>query len=76
MMLFDVVDVVWCFMCYVKDDQNGKRLKLKTTKMEDDQNGRLPKWKMTEIWCRVQRRPSNCHRARIHSWPFCDCLCF
>ena len=28
----------------MEDDQNGRRLKWKTTKMEDDQNGRGPKW--------------------------------
>ena len=30
-------------------DQNGRRLKWKTSKMEDDQNGRQPKWKMTKM---------------------------
>ena len=29
-------------------DQNGRRPKWKTTKMEDDQNGRRPKWKTTK----------------------------
>ena len=29
-------------------DQNGRRPKWKTTKMEDDQNGRLPKLKTTK----------------------------
>ena len=29
----------------MEDDQNGRRPKLKMTKMEDDQNGRQPKWK-------------------------------
>ena len=33
----------------MEDDQNGRRPKLKTTKMEDDQNGRRPKWKMTKM---------------------------
>ena len=27
----------------MEDDQNGRRLKWKMTKMEDDQNGRPPK---------------------------------
>ena len=29
----------------IEDNQNGRRSKWKTTKMEDDQNGRRPKWK-------------------------------
>ena len=29
-------------------DQNERRPKRKTTKMEDDQKGRQPKWKMTK----------------------------
>ena len=33
----------------MKDDQNGRRPKWKTTKMEDDQNGRRPKWKTTKM---------------------------
>ena len=32
----------------MKDNQNGKRTKWKTTKM-DDQNLRQPKWKMTKM---------------------------
>ena len=30
-------------------DQNGRRPKWKTTKMEDNQNGRRPKWKTTKM---------------------------
>ena len=33
----------------MEDDQNGRRLKWKTTKMEDKQNGRRPKWKMNKM---------------------------
>merc|ERR1711984_36308 len=35
----------------MEDDltQNGRRPKLKTTKMDDDQNGRRPKWKTTKM---------------------------
>ena len=44
----------------MEDDQNGRRsklkitkmeddLNLKTTKMEDDQKGRRPKWKTTKM---------------------------
>ena len=33
----------------MEDDQNGRRLKWKTTKMEDKQNERRPKWKMTKM---------------------------
>ena len=38
----------------MKNDQNGKRPKWKTTKMkktkmEDDQNERLPRWKLTKM---------------------------
>ena len=31
------------------DNQNGRRPKWKTSKIEDDQNGRRPKWKMTNM---------------------------
>merc|ERR1712215_471396 len=30
-------------------DQNGRRPKWKTTKMENNQNGRRPKWKTTKM---------------------------
>merc|ERR1712120_77437 len=33
----------------MEDDQNGRRPRWKTTKMEDDKNGRRPKWKMTKM---------------------------
>ena len=33
----------------MKDDQNERRTKWKTTKMEYDQNGRRPKWKTTKM---------------------------
>ena len=32
----------------MEDNQNGRRPKLKKTKMGDDQNERQPKWKMTK----------------------------
>ena len=31
----------------MEDNQNGRRPKWKTTKIEDDQNGRRPKWEIT-----------------------------
>ena len=33
----------------MKQDQNGRRQKWKTTKIEDDQIGRYPKWNMTKM---------------------------
>ena len=33
----------------MKDDQNGRQQKWKTTKMEDDHNGRQPKWKTIKM---------------------------
>merc|ERR1712215_536441 len=33
----------------MENDQNGRRPKRKTTKTEDDQNGRRPKWKTTKM---------------------------
>ena len=41
-------------MTKMEDDQNGRRTKLKTTKMEedqieDDQNGGQPKWKTIKM---------------------------
>ena len=33
----------------MEDDQNGRRLKWKTTEMADNRNGRRPKWKMTKM---------------------------
>ena len=33
----------------MKDEQNGRQPKGKTTKREDDVNGRRPKWKTTKI---------------------------
>ena len=48
-------DLTSCFACpnnkmtKITDDQNVRRQKFITTKMEDEEIGRHPKWKMSKI---------------------------
>ena len=53
----------------IKDDQNGRRQKLKMTKMEYDQRGRQPTWKTTKIEDNQNERQPKMEDNQSWRWP-------
>ena len=49
----------------MNDDQIGRRLKWKTTKMEDNKNGRQPKWKTNRVEDDKNGRNPKCRTTKM-----------